>query len=55
MGLELDARVEGSETEDTSLLFRSVFSLIPRPSHRPVFDRLQYAETEGEGLVSFIT
>ena len=21
-------------------------SLIPRPSHRPVFDRLQYAKTE---------
>ena len=22
--------------------------LVPRPSHRPVFDRLQYAKTEGE-------
>ena len=30
-------------------------SLVPRPSHRPVFDRLQYAKMEGEGLVSFIT
>ena len=29
-------------------------SLIPRHSHRPVFDRLQYAKREGEGLVSFI-
>ena len=29
-------------------------SLVPRPSHRPVFDRLQYAKTEGEGLVLFI-
>ena len=28
--------------------------LVPRPSHRPVFDHLQYAKTEGEGLVSFI-
>ena len=30
-------------------------SLIPRSSHRPVFDHLQYAKTEGESLVSFIT
>ena len=30
-------------------------SLVPRPSHCPVFDRLQDAKTEGEGLVSFIT
>ena len=30
-------------------------SLVPRPSHHPVFDRLQYAETEGGGLVHFIT
>ena len=26
------------------------FSLVPRPSHRLVFDRLQYAKMEGEGL-----
>ena len=26
-------------------------SLIPRPSHCPVFDCLQYAKAEGEGLV----
>ena len=25
-------------------------SLFPRPSHHPVFDRLQYANTEGGGL-----
>ena len=25
-------------------------SLVPRPSPAPVFDRLQYAKTEGEGL-----
>ena len=30
-------------------------SLVPRPSYRPVFDCLQYAKTEGEGLVHFIT
>ena len=30
-----------------------LYSLVPRPSHHPVFDRLQYAKTEGEGLVSF--
>jgi len=29
-------------------------SLDSRLSHRPVFDRLQYAKTEGEGLVHFI-
>ena len=28
-------------------------SLVPRPSHRPVFDRLQCAKTEGEGLGAF--
>ena len=27
-------------------------SLVPRPSPPPVFDRLQYAKTEGEGLVN---
>ena len=31
------------------------YNLVPRPSHCSVFDRLQYAKTEGEGLVSFIT
>ena len=30
-------------------------SLVPRPFYRPVFDRLLYAKTEGEDLVSFIT
>ena len=30
-------------------------SLIPRPSHHPGFDRLQYAKMEREGLVHFIT
>ena len=30
-------------------------SLIPRPSPAPVFDRLQYAKTEGEGLVNLTT
>ena len=29
---------------------KHAFSLIPRPSHCPVFDRLQYAKMEGEGL-----
>ena len=29
-------------------------SLVPRPSTRPVFDRLQYAKMEGEGLGNFI-
>ena len=30
-------------------------SLVPRPSYHLVFDRLQYAKTEGEGPVHFIT
>jgi len=30
-------------------------SLVPRPSTPPVFNRLQYAKTEGEGLGNFIT
>ena len=30
-------------------------SLIPRPSHHPLFDCLQCAKMEGEGLVTFIT
>ena len=30
-------------------------SLVPRPSLAPVFDRLQYAKTEGEGLVNLTT
>ena len=31
------------------------FSLVPRPSPAPVFDRLQYAKTEPEGLVNLTT
>ena len=31
------------------------YSLIPRPSHLLVFDRLQCAKAEEEGLVHFIT
>ena len=30
-------------------------SLVPRPSLAPVFDRLQYAKTEGEGPVNLTT
>ena len=30
-------------------------SLVPRPSAPPVFDHLQYAKTEGEGLGSHDT
>ena len=26
-------------------------AFVPRPSHHPVFDRLQYTKTEGKGLV----
>ena len=31
------------------------YSLVPRPSHHPVFDHLQYVKMKGEGLVHFIT
>ena len=34
-------------------LFVGLPSIIPRPS--PVFDHLQYAKTEGEGLVNLTT
>ena len=33
----------------------STISLVPRPSPAPVFDRLQYAKTEPEGLVNLTT
>ena len=26
-------------------------AFVPRPSHHPIFDRLQYTKTEGKGLV----
>ena len=29
-------------------------SLVPRPSHQPVFDRLQFTKINREGLVHFI-
>ena len=35
---------------DTMWIFTS---LVPRPSHHPVFDHLQYAKMKGEGLVHF--
>ena len=33
----------------------SFHNLFPRPSSAPVFDRLQYAKTEPEGLVNLTT
>jgi len=33
----------------------TICSLIPRPYHRPVFDCLQYAKREGEGLGERVT
>ena len=33
------------------MLHGDIRSLVPRPSPAPVFDRLQYAKTEPEGLV----
>ena len=34
---------------------QSVSSLVPRPFSPPVFDRLQYAKMEGEGLGERVT
>ena len=34
---------------------KSYTSLVPRPSPAPIFDHLQYAKTEGEGLVNLTT
>ena len=31
-----------------------ILSLVPRPSHRPAFNHLQYAKMEGGGLVQAI-
>ena len=31
-------------------VMQAMFSLVPRPSTPPAFDRFQYAKTEGEGL-----
>ena len=36
-------------------LMAGLSSLVRRPSTPPVFDRFQYAKTEGEGLGNFIT
>ena len=44
-----------SETEEQNQTKAINTSLVPRPSHHPVFDCLQYAEMEGEGLGPFIT
>jgi len=39
----------------TSGFVRAVPSLVPKLSSAPVFDRLQYAKTEPEGLVNLTT
>ena len=40
---------------DASNMWRQLCSLVPRPFPPPVFDRLQYANTEGEGLGDLVT
>ena len=35
-----------------NVVITGICSLVPRPSPAPVFDRLQYPKTEGEGLVN---
>ena len=59
----LEISVTGSRSMRTRCSFNSPCqvpetymydSLIPRPSPRPVFDCLQNAKMEGEGLVHFI-
>ena len=57
-------RVRCANCKDTSFVLSGVcicvffdnreISLVPRASYHPVFDLLQYAKMEGEGLVHFI-
>ena len=63
-GPAADARRRSALLGHHILYFRTLrasdrrFSLLPRPFPPPVFDRLQYAKTEGEGLgerVTFVT
>ena len=35
-------------------VYMCIVSLVPSPSHRPVVDGLQYAQTEGEGTGAFV-
>ena len=51
-------RQAGSRARCYSQVIRNCWamgSLVPRPFPPPVFDRLQYANTEGEGLGDLIT
>ena len=41
--------------DDKHKVTTSHTSLVPRPFPPPVFDRLQYANTEGEGLGDLVT
>ena len=43
---------EVATVADLALFVVGLPSLIPRPSPAPVYDHLQYAKTEGEGLVN---
>ena len=47
--------VSGGGREDRKKVKLLGSSLIPRPSLAPVFDCLQYAKTEPEGLVNLTT
>ena len=47
--------VSGDGREDRKKVKPLGSSLIPRPSLAPVFDSLQYAKTESEGLVNLTT
>ena len=44
-----------SENTHYKVIYVHQPSLVPRPSPAPVFDRLQYAKTEPEGLVNLTT
>ena len=47
--------VDNRFTNEIYGFIHSFHSLVPRPSPAPVFDRLQYAKTEPEGLVNLTT
>ena len=48
-----DSREQGIIIQLELLIAGVLYSLIPRPSRAPVFDRLQYAKTEPAGFINW--
>ena len=51
IGAHAPAIIPGLVATFRNCHYSNLLSLVPRPSPAPVFDRLQYAKTEGEGLL----